>query len=65
MLEEKSSKSPFMETNWCLFPSEYHVATQKGKDTMSCSGWGGKKARWESKKESKKNLLLISTQTKE
>lgn len=38
MLEEKSSKSPFMETNWCLFPSEYHVATQKGKDTMSCSG---------------------------
>ena len=41
----ESSKFPLMETNWCLFPSEYHVAIQKGKDAMNCFGRSEKKAR--------------------
>ena len=56
----ESSKFPFMETNWCLFPSEYHVAIQKGKDAMNCFGRSEKKARWRIKKESKNIYIFIA-----
>ena len=54
----KSPKFPLMETNRRLFPSEYRVAIQKGKDAMNCFGWSEKKARWKIKKESK-NIYIF------